>query len=95
MRKISTPVSHPESVSFHGDRRLEGKAAFPDLDAIDWKKQADIDVHSDFMAFVMGYGLHPRKDGKSVYDEDKARVCMVLNGIIDIRIAPAWALKTL
>lgn len=59
------------------------KLHFPDLDTIDWKKQADIDVHSDFMAFVMGYGLHPREDGKSVYDEDKARVCMVLNGMFE------------
>ena len=32
---------------------------FPDLDAIDWEKQADIDIHTDLMAFVMGNGLVP------------------------------------
>ena len=56
---------------------------FPDLEAIDWEKQADIDIHSDFLAFVMGYGLHPRADGKSIYDDDRARVCMVLNGMFE------------
>jgi hypothetical protein len=30
---------------------------FPDLEAIDWEKQANIDVHTDFMALVAGAGV--------------------------------------
>jgi hypothetical protein len=53
---------------------------FPDLEAIDWDKQADIDVHTDFMALVAGAGIVPMADGKSAYDEDKLVLCMVING---------------
>ncbi|MGD9475847.1 MAG: hypothetical protein AB7V37_12695, partial [Eubacteriaceae bacterium] len=53
---------------------------FPDLEAIDWDKQSDIDVHTDFMALVAGAGIVPMADGKSAYDEDKLVLCMVING---------------
>jgi hypothetical protein len=59
------------------------KIKFPDLDAIDWEKQADIDVHTDMMALVATGKVVPFKDGHSIYDEDKAQVCMVINGMFE------------
>lgn len=56
---------------------------FPDLDAIDWEKQAEIDTHTDFVAFAAGAGLVPLKDGASAYDGDKLMVCMVINGMFE------------
>ncbi|MBR5931331.1 MAG: hypothetical protein IKZ95_04820 [Lachnospiraceae bacterium] len=57
------------------------KIKFPDLDAIDWEKQADIDAHTNISALVGGKGLVPFDDGHSVFDEDdKFKMCMVING---------------
>lgn len=54
---------------------------FPDLDAIDWEKQADKDVHTDIMKLVMGQGIAPFDNGGSIYDNhDKLRICMIING---------------
>jgi hypothetical protein len=59
------------------------KLHFPDLDAIDWEKQADIDAHTDFFGFVTGNGIKPNQDGSSCYDNGKAVVVMVLNGMFE------------
>ena len=60
------------------------KVKFPDLDAIDWKKQADIDAHTDMMALVAGAGLVPFEDGHSIFDDDsKFNMCMVINGMFE------------
>lgn len=56
---------------------------FPDLEAVDWEKQADIDAHTDFMALVAGAGIVPLPEGKSNYDEDKLMLCMVINGMFE------------
>ena len=57
------------------------KVKFPDLEAVDWKKQADIDAHTDMMALVAGAGLVPFEDGHSIFDDDsKFNMCMVING---------------
>lgn len=53
---------------------------FPDLEAIDWKAQAEKDLHTNFGAFVAGAGLIPYEDGKTCMDGDKLGVCMVING---------------
>lgn len=60
------------------------KVKFPDLDAIDWKKQAEIDGRTDMMALVAGEGLVPFKDGHSIFDNhDKFNLCMVINGMFE------------
>ncbi len=53
---------------------------FPDLEAVDWEKQAEIDLHTNFGAFVAGAGLVPYENGGTSIDGDKLRVCMVING---------------
>ncbi len=53
---------------------------FPDLEAVDWEKQAEIDMHTNFGAFVAGAGLVPYENGGTSIDGDKLRVCMVING---------------
>jgi len=53
---------------------------FPDLEAVDWEKQAEIDIHTNMGAFVGGKGLIPYPDGKRFDDGDKLRICMVING---------------
>lgn len=77
---IHAPMPTPGKVMFEEIEDWRDFVKFPDLDAIDWEKQAEKDIHTDFMAFVMGAGIVPLKDGKSNWDGDKLRVCMVLNG---------------
>lgn len=77
---IHAPMPTPGKIHFEDIKDWREHVKLPDLDAIDWENQADIDVHTDFQAFVMGAGLVPFKDGSSIYDTDKLRVCMILNG---------------
>ena len=58
------------------------KVKFPDLDAIDWKKQAEIDGKTDMLALVATGEILPFEDGHSIFDEDndKFNMCMVING---------------
>lgn len=77
---IHAPMPTPGKIHFDDIADWRDHVKLPDLEAIDWEKQADIDVHTDFQAFVMGAGIVPFKDGSSVYDTDKLRVCMILNG---------------
>lgn len=56
---------------------------FLDLEVVDWEKQVDIDVYIDFMVLVVGVGIVFMVDGKSVYDEDKFVLCMVINGFFE------------
>ena len=53
---------------------------FPDLEAVDWEAQAEIDMHTNFGAFVAGAGLIPYENGGTSIDGDKLRLCMVING---------------
>lgn len=53
---------------------------FPDLDAIDWKAQAEKDIHTNFVAFCGGGGMVPFENGGTSLDGDKLGVCMVING---------------
>jgi hypothetical protein len=53
---------------------------FPDLEAVDWEKQAEIDIHTNFGAFVAGAGLIPFENGGTALDGGKLGVCMVING---------------
>lgn len=56
---------------------------FPDLNAIDWKVQAEKDLRTNFMGLIEGRGLVPYDDGHSVRDVDGLRVCMVINGMFE------------
>lgn len=56
---------------------------FPDLEAIDWKKQAATDIRTDFMGMIRGEGLVPYADGHSVLEVDGVRNCMVINGMFE------------
>lgn len=77
---IHAPMPTPGKHLFESIDDLREGLKLPDLDVIDWKKQADIDVHTDFQAFVAGAGIVPFQDGTSIYDTDKLRVCMIING---------------
>lgn len=77
---IHAPMPTPGKHLFEDISEWREKLVLPDLDAIDWEKQADIDVHTDMLAFVAGAGIHPYEDGHSIYDEEKLRVCMIING---------------
>lgn len=80
---IHACIPTPNKYLFTDIADWKEKLKFPDLDAIDWEKQADIDVHTDFMGFVLGYGLNPNSDGSSCYDGDKLVLIMVLNGMFE------------
>lgn len=57
------------------------EVTFPDLDAIDWEKQAEIDARTDFLGLVATGELFPYKDGRNIFEDDrKFNMCMVLNG---------------
>ncbi len=53
---------------------------FPDLEAVDWKAQAEKDLHTNFGAFVAGAGLIPIENNGTAIDGGKLGVCMVING---------------
>lgn len=80
---IKAPMPTPGKITLTDITDWESVVKFPDLDAIDWEKQADIDVHTDFLALVMGAGIVPFQDGHSIYDESKVRMCMILNGMFE------------
>lgn len=80
---IHAPVPTPNRYLFTDIADWKEKLRFPDLDAIDWENQAEVDIRTDFIAYVSGYGLVPRSDGTTCYDGDKAVVCMVINGIFE------------
>lgn len=77
---IHAPMPTPGKHLFESIEDWREGIKLPDLDAVDWEKQADIDVHTDFQAFVAGAGIVPFQDGISIYDTDKLRVCMIING---------------
>ena len=57
------------------------KVKFPDLDAIDWEKQAETDGKTNLMALVATGLLLPFEDGHSSFDDhSKFNMCMVING---------------
>lgn len=80
---IHASLPTPNKYLFTDITEWRDKLVFPDLDAIDWEKQADIDVHTDFMAFVLGDGIIPFKDDTTNYDGDKLISCMILNGMFE------------
>jgi hypothetical protein len=77
------PMPTPGNIIFEDMTEWRDYIKFPDLEAIDWEKQADIDVHTAFMALVAGAGLVPREDGKSAYEDGKLVLCMVINGMFE------------
>lgn len=57
------------------------KVKFPDLEAVDWEKQAQIDAHTNFRGLNTNQGLIQFEDGHSIFDDDsKFNMCMVING---------------
>lgn len=56
---------------------------FPDLDAIDWKKQVDADLHTDWGGFLAGKGIVRLPNGASCMDGDKMGLCLVPNGMFE------------
>lgn len=79
----NAPMPTPNTHLFEDISEWHDKLKFPDLDAIDWKMQADKDVHTDFMGLIAGKGITLNEDGSSIYDKDCARLVMVLNGMFE------------
>ncbi|MDR1902126.1 MAG: hypothetical protein LBQ88_07605 [Treponema sp.] len=80
---INAPMPTPGKEMFDDIAKWRDYVKVPDLDAIDWEKQAEIDINTDFMALVNGAGLVRRQDGKTAYDDNKLVVCMVINGMFE------------
>lgn len=53
---------------------------FPDLESIDWEKQAQIDLHTDWGDANNGKGIHPLEGGKTALDDGQACLVLLLNG---------------
>lgn len=81
--EMGAPMPTPGTVMFEDIADWRTGFRFPDLEAIDWEKQAEIDIHTDFQAYVAGRGIVPRTDGGTNYDGDKLNVCMVINGMFE------------
>lgn len=80
---IHAPMPTPGKILLDDITAWESKVKFPDIESYDWKKQADIDVHTDFMALTAGAGVIPYQDGHSIYETGKLRLCMILNGMFE------------
>lgn len=77
---MMAPMPTPGKELFTDITRWRDAVKFPDLDAIDWEAQADIDSHTDAAVMATTGKIVRMPDGKSVYDDDKLILCMVLNG---------------
>jgi len=80
---IGAPMPTPGKIMFEDIEDWKEKIVFPDLDAIDWEKQAEEDLRTDLVA-SLGAGRRVYvKGGKTIVDPKKAGVAMVLNGMFE------------
>lgn len=77
---MTTPGSEPVLKDIADWKEV---VTFPDLEAVDWEKQAEIDLHTNFVAFAGGAGLIPLENGATCLDGGKLGVCMVINGMFE------------
>ena len=81
--QMGAPMPTPGTELFSDMTEWREYVKIPDVDAIDWEKQAELDAHTDMLALAAGAGIVPIKDGGSIYDGDKLVVCMVINGMFE------------
>lgn len=80
---ISAQIPTPNRYLFTDVSEWREKLKIPDVESYDWEKQADIDMHTDFMGPLTGRGLIPLEDGKTNADGDKLQVCIVIQGMFE------------
>lgn len=81
--EIGAPMPTEHNGLFEEMSEWRDYVKFPDLEAIDWEKQAEIDEHTDFLALAAGAGVVPLPNGGSIYDGDKLVICLLLNGMFE------------
>lgn len=80
---IGAPMPVPNQYLFEDIADWKEYVKFPDLEAIDWKKQAEEDLRTDLTA-TLGAGVRVyTKGGKSIVDPNKLGIAMVLNGMFE------------
>ncbi len=80
---IGAPMPTPGKILFDDIADWKEYIKFPDLDAIDWEKQAEEDLRTDLVASLSAGHRVYTKNGKSIVDPNKAGVAMVLNGMFE------------
>lgn len=81
--EVGAPMPTMHDGMFDDIRDWRKYITIPDVEAVDWETQAEIDAHTDFLAVATGHGPVPLPDGASIYDGDKLVVCLVLNGMFE------------
>ena len=80
---IGAPMPTPGKILLENISEWRDVVHIPDVEAIDWEKQADIDLHMDARAILAGKGVVRRADGLSNLAEGKLPYCMVINGMFE------------
>lgn len=81
--QLGAPMPIPGQYLFEDIADWKEYVKFPDLDAIDWEKQAEEDLRTDLVA-SLGAGKRVfTKGGKSIVDPKKPGLAMVLNGMFE------------
>ena len=80
---ISSSIPTPNRYLFTDICEWREKLKFPDMESYDWVKQAEIDMHTDFLGPLTNRGLIPLEEGKTNADGDKLQLCMVIQGMFE------------
>jgi len=80
---ICVQIPTPNRYLFTDITEWRDKLKIPDIKSYNWNKLADIDMHTDYFAPLIGRGLIPLDDGKTNADGDKLQVCMVIQGMFE------------
>ena len=76
----NAPMVKPGSIILEDIADWREVVHFPDLEAFDWEKQADLDLHEDFLS-SQKIGTYQRlKNNKTITDGGKFCFAMILNG---------------
>lgn len=79
----NAPMPVPGKYVFEEMSEWREKVKIPDLDAIDWKKQADHDMHGDAISIISGNGYKRLKNNKTPLDGGKLGVAMLAMGMFE------------
>lgn len=77
---VGAPMPTPGKIMFEDIADWDKYVKFPDLDAMDWEKQAEEDMHVDMVATLTSGKITYLKNNKSIYDPNKMGYALVING---------------
>ena len=81
--ETKAPMPTPNKILFDDIADWKKYVKIPDLDAIDWKKQAEDDLRTDMLATLAKGERVFLPDGQTVADENKMGCALIINGMFE------------